>query len=128
MADLEAKILARELGKLGGFGARWAARFLPTVPFEAAIEVAASPADVTATVKSLLNELGHTDPSLPELSVVTGSGSLNLNPTIVSFTIAQTTSGTRVSIMAVAKEGLIRQDSAKKAVARVTELLQERLG
>jgi hypothetical protein len=126
MSDLESKILARELGKLGGFGAKWAARFLPTVPFEATIEVSAVPANVRATVMSLLSELGHTDPSLPELSVITSSGNMNLNPTIITFAIAPSDSGARVSIRAVAKEGIVKQESAKKAVERLTDLLQKR--
>jgi len=126
MSDLESKILARELGNLGGFGAKWAARFLPTVAFETTVEVPAPPATVKATLISLLSEVGHTDPSLPELSVITGSGHLNLNPTIVTFVIAPTNSGARVSVRAVAKEGMVKQESAKKAAERVTDLLQKR--
>ena len=44
MVDLESKILSRELGRLGGFGARWAARRLPNVPFETQFEIEESPA------------------------------------------------------------------------------------
>ncbi len=39
MSDIESKILVRELGKLGGIGAKWAARLLPSVPFESIFEL-----------------------------------------------------------------------------------------
>jgi hypothetical protein len=125
MSDLESKILARELGKRGGLVAKWVARFLPSVPFETAVEVTASPSNVRATVMSLLSEIGHTDPSLPELSAITGSGHMNLNPTIVTFAIDPTDCGARVLIRAVAKEGMVKQESAKKAAERITDLLQK---
>jgi len=75
---------------------------------------------------SVLREIGRTDPDLPELSVVSGSGCLNLNPTIVSLAILPLDSGVRVSVRAIAKEGLLKQDSARKAVEKVKELLQRR--
>jgi len=98
MADIESKILARELGKLGGAGAKRVARFLPSVPCETALDVPASPADVQATGLSVLREIGRADPELPELSVICGSGRLNLNPTIVSLTIVPRDGGARVSV------------------------------
>jgi hypothetical protein len=64
---------------------------------------------------------------LPELSVITGSGSANLNPTIVVIAAEACPTGSRVSVHAVAKEGLIKQLSARKAVERVGELLKARL-
>ena len=36
MADVESQIMARELGKLAGIGAKWVARFLPSVPRDGA--------------------------------------------------------------------------------------------
>ena len=48
MGDVVSKILVTELGKLGGIGARIAARFLPDVPHECVFDVAASPEDVRA--------------------------------------------------------------------------------
>jgi len=48
MSDAESRILARELGKLGGAGAKWVARFLPSVPFEATLDLPASSPDVHA--------------------------------------------------------------------------------
>jgi len=126
MSDVESKILSRELGKLGGIGARWAARFLPSVPFEVTIDLPASPADIHAVALSVLREIGHADPELPELSVICGSGRLNLNPAIVSLAIVPLDGRARVSVRAIAKEGLVKQDSARGTVERVRDLLQKR--
>jgi hypothetical protein len=126
MSDIESKILARELGKLGGIGAKWVARFLPNVPFATTIDLPVRAAEVHALGLSVLHEIGRTDPDLPELSVICGSGRLNLNPTIVSLAIVPVHSGARVSVRAVAKEGLSKQDSARKAVEEVKQLLQRR--
>ena len=128
MSDVASKILVTELGKLGGIGARIAARFLPDVPHEYVFDVPASPEDVRATAASILTEIGTKRPELLENSVVCGSGRLNLNPTIVSVTVTPSTSGASVRVHAVAKEGLSKQDSAKKAVERITQLLCERTG
>ncbi|MDO8962077.1 MAG: hypothetical protein Q7V02_08245 [Methylophilus sp.] len=125
MANLESKILARELGRLGGFASSWVAHLLPNVSFKTSIEITAPVAKVRSTVASLVRA-GRTDPDLPELSIITGSGYMNLNPTIVTFSVTPTDSGTCVSIHAVAKEGLIRQKSAKKVVERMINLLLKR--
>ena len=126
MANLESKILARELGKLGGLPSRWIAYLLPNVSFKTSIEISAPFTKVRATVVSLISRAGRTDPDLPELSIITGSGYMNLNPTIVTFAVTPTDSGASVSIHAVAKEGLIRQKSAKKVVERMINLLLKR--
>jgi hypothetical protein len=128
MSDGASKILVTELGKLGGIGARIAARFLPDVPYECVFDVAASPDDVGAAAAAVLAEIGTTRPELPENSVVCGSGRFNLNPTIASVTVRPSASGASIKVHAVAKEGLSKQDSAKKAVERITPLLRERTG
>ncbi len=126
MGEVESKILARELGKLGVVGAKWVARFLPSVPFEMTLDIPASPEDAREAGLSVLHEIGRADPELPELSVICGSGHLNLNPTVVSLVIAPFEKGARVSVRGIAKEGLVKQDSARKAVEKVRELLQRR--
>src|SRR5438128_841838 len=128
MGDVASRILVIESGKLGGIGARIAARCLPDVPYECLFDIAASPEDVRVAAASILAEIGTKRPELPDNSVVCGSGRLNLNPTIVSVAVTPADSGTSVRIHAVAKEGLSKQDSAKKAVERVTQLLSERTG
>src|SRR6266567_3781506 len=128
MGDVASKILVSELGKLGGIGARIAARFLPDVPHESVFDLAASPQDVRAAAASILTKIGTRRPDLPENSVICGSGRLNLNPTIVTVTVTPSASGASVRVHAVAKEGLSKQDSAKKAVERIVQLLSERTG
>jgi hypothetical protein len=128
MADFTSNILASELGKLGGIGARIAARFLPSVPHEASVNFAASPDEVRSAVDSILTEIGTRRPELPSNAVVSGSGRWNLNPTIVSVSVRPSPSGASVRVHAVAKEGLSKQHSAQKAVERVVTLLTDRIG
>jgi hypothetical protein len=103
-------------------------RFLPDVQHECVFDVAASPEDVRAAAASILTEIGTKRAELPENSVVCGSGRFNLNPTIVSVTVMPSASAASVRVHAVAKEGLSKQDSARKAVERAKELLTERTG
>jgi hypothetical protein len=126
MGDIASKILASELGKLGGFGARIAARFLPDVPHEEVFDVATSVEDTRAVIAPLLAEFGTRRATLPDNSIVCGSGRLNLNPTILSITVTPSGTGASVHVHAVAKEGAMKQDSAKKAVERFVSLLRER--
>jgi hypothetical protein len=128
MSDIYSSILIRELGKLGGFGARIAARFLPTVPYQVDIELSASLAEAQQAAASVLQKAGRTDSELPDYSIIMGSGHANLNPTIVTLSFAPSDSGTRISIRAVAKEGLVKQHAAQKSVERVVTMLQEATG
>jgi hypothetical protein len=126
MEELFSKVLAQELGKLGGNGSKFVARFMPNVPHENSIEISASPDEVRSFVAALLNEMGRRNSLLPDSFVICGSGHGNLNPTILSATVAPFGSASRVSIRAVAKEGLVKQDPARKAVERMSELLRQR--
>jgi len=129
VADLESKILARELGRLGGFGARWAARRLPSVPFETHFELDDSPAIAANAVEELVTKVGKRIPELEFdasrglFNVVVGSGHLNLNPTILRIQLRALGSRTSVSVSAVAKEGAIKQHSARSAVERIKDIL-----
>ena len=129
MTDTESKILARELGRLGGFGARWVARFLPSVSFETRLEVEQSSSATAKSVEQLFTEIGRhipeldSDPDGGVFNAIIGSGRLNLNPTIVCIWLRSLGSRTAVSIRAVAKEGLIKQHSARTAVERVKAVL-----
>lgn len=127
MAEIESKILCEELGKLGGFLTRFVARFMPDVAHEITCEVGASEEDARLAVAGIFNEIGSEVPELPGIAVVVGSGEMNLNPTIVTAAVSPTSSGARVHLRGVAKEGLIKQDSAKKAVERIVSLISERL-
>jgi hypothetical protein len=129
VADLESRILARELGRLGGFGARWAASRLPSVPFETHFELKASPIEAATAVEGLLTKIGRRIPELESdanaglFHAVVGSGHLGLNPTIVRIQLQPLESRTSVFIRAVAKEGAIEQHSARSAVERIKAAL-----
>ena len=97
-----------------------------SVHFETTLDIPASPEDAREAGLSVLREIGRADPELPALSVICGSGHLNLNPTVVSLVIAPFERGARVSVRGIAKEGLVKQDSARKAVEKVRDLLQRR--
>ena len=119
MADLESKVLEREIGKLGGFGARWSAKLLPNVAHETKFSLP-SAEPIAAVVAASLATFGKPIAELPSAPsagvfyVLVGSGHLDLNPTIVHVKV----DGTSVAIRAVAKEGAIKQHSARLAVER----------
>ena len=134
MADLESKILARELGRLGGgwggrLGARWAALRLPSVEHELRFVLNTSAEVATRKIGDFMNEFGSPIPEYPSnaaagmFSSVVGSGHLNLNPTILNVQIQTVPKGTGVTVRAVAKEGTIKQHSAQKLAERIEQLL-----
>ena len=131
MADIETLILARELGQLGGIGARLVARFLPSVIHESTFFVNASTADVGQRVDGFLKEFGKPIPELPcnpergKYSAIVGSGHMNLNPTIVHLEVIDTDGAASVSIRALAKEGKVKQQTAQKLVGRIELLLRQ---
>ncbi len=128
MDDAASKILVSELGKLGGIGARIAARFLKDVSHEEVFDVAGSVEDTQAAAVAVLLEIGTSRAGLPDNSVLCGSGHSDLNPTILSVTVTPSGSGASVHVHAVAKEGFVKQESAKKAVDRFVALLSEPTG
>lgn len=149
----EADLLARELGKLGaiggafaGFGnpaagipsaaggylgASLAARFLPTERHQLELDLHADPQTVLTQAYALLSSHGRVSDSqelsaspYPGISGVVGSGFLNLNPTVVHVEIVAIESGRcRVLLTGAAKEGLIKQRTAEKAVNRLAAAL-----
>jgi hypothetical protein len=134
MADVESEILVREIGRLGGWfgggiGARWAARRLPSIPFETNFELQDSLSGAASAVEALLTKIGRRVPELESnttaglFHAVVGSGHLNLNPTVVRIQLQPLESFTSVFIRAVAKEGAIKQHSAQQAVERIRAAL-----
>jgi len=142
----EDAILARELarvGAVGGFagglvpgaiggylGGKLAARYLPTETFNTSLHVPADASETLHAAFQVLQRLGRIstdaadDSPLPRLSAVIGSGALGMNPTIIVITVSPVSdSESSVVIAGAAKEGLIKQHSAERAVKRVTEML-----
>lgn len=128
MSSVESMILARQLGSLGGRGASWIARFLPNLAHQRTLELPESLDDVRGRVEAVLATVGRPIPELPSepgrgtYVVLTGSGTLGLNPTIVRVEVSAAAGTTRVLLHAVAKEGLIRQHSARSAIERLEVL------
>ncbi|MCH7903213.1 MAG: hypothetical protein IH944_01445 [Armatimonadetes bacterium] len=147
MSDRTDDLLERELGKLGAIGgiaggavgslagaagARIAARFLPTEQYEQELHLQ-RPADaVLRQAFTLLSSQGQiidedeSDRSeQPKISAVVGSGALNMNPTILSIAVVDwNTESCTILVFAAAKEGLIKQKTAEKAVHRFVNLLR----
>jgi hypothetical protein len=126
--DLESEILARSFR--GGFGTKWIARRLPNVSFEARFEIEEPTALIAGAVDRLLTTFGKPvpelvfDASIGVFGAIVGSGVLNLNPTIVLIQLESAGPRTTVFVRAVAKEGLIKQHSARSAVERIKAALE----
>jgi hypothetical protein len=120
-------------GRLTGFlNRKVSEKFLPTVRFEKTIELKSPPeavfqrlADFFSKKGRLLEEGEVGESPHPTLSAVIGSGFFNLNPTVVhARVVAATAEGCTLVLAAAAKEGLIKQKSAQKAVNRLAALLE----
>lgn len=130
-----AKILARELARLsphlGGFGVRLVAKFLPTESHSETLILKGSAEEALERARSLLGKLGRIQPndgapSRTALRAVIGAGSLNLNPSVVDLEItAITPAECSAVITAAAKEGAVKQQTAAKAVRKVSEALSD---
>lgn len=130
----EDEVLVRELGKLvgffAGFGVRAAARTLPTEEYETTLELRANLDTAKALATRKLQSIGKlteefSSTNKPDtVSAIVGSGQMNLNPTIVHVHMNEVSKDScRISIRGLAKEGLIKQKSALKAVERIQQLL-----
>jgi hypothetical protein len=71
-------------------------------------------------------QVGINETPSSSLKAVIGSGHMNLNPAVVSLVILSVESGgCEIIVTAKAKEGLIDQQTANKAVERVASALKE---
>ena len=123
---LEAELvrLGRRGGMDRGLGAKLTARRLRTDRFSATIEAAAPVEAVTSWVVAALGILGRPLGDGPPLRAVVGAGVRNLNPAIVEVEVgAVGERRTRVVVRGVAKESLLSQRTAAKAVGRVLDAL-----
>jgi hypothetical protein len=136
ITQTEETVLVREIGKLvgffAGFGARFAARRLPVEERVTSMVLAGDTADVRANVREILESIGtltnEFDSANPRdrISAIVGSGHMNLNPTIVHVQIDSSEGATVLTIRALAKEGLVKQESAQRAIERIETLLTNR--
>jgi hypothetical protein len=118
---------------IGGFvGANVAARFLPTERHQFQININADPKMILAKVYSFFLGKGEVIDSdeirkspYPTVSGKIGSGALNMNPAIVHAEIISIQGETcTILITGAAKEGLIKQHTAEKAVNRLADALK----
>jgi len=123
------RILVEELGKMGAIGmsggaagARFSAKRLATDSYQTTIQPELSNAALVKIVKRHFNyqkpENVEGDRLLFRRTV--GSGFFNMNPTLL-FAIVD---GQAVHLVAYAKEGLLQQHSAQKAVEAFAKVLQ----
>jgi hypothetical protein len=87
------------------------------------------PDEVEARAREVLgsnSRLLRPDPNEDHVRVVgiIGSGSFNMNPTVVMVTISANASGSRVTVRGAAKEGLLfKQRAGEKAARRIAEAM-----
>ncbi len=113
-----------------GIGSRFTARFLPVETYEESVEINASPTRIKEFLSEKLSKtVRFTNEFADEqetkcFSMFIGLGSMNMNPTIVHISVALNLPNAVVfNIKALAKEGAMKQNSAKKAVERIKNLL-----
>jgi len=127
-------VLADLIGQLGarfslvgrGTGAAWSARRLKTETAHQIIDFDPNQSD--RAVHALTEMLGtrpETDPESGETHFrgVVGAGFGNLNPAYVLAVVAPAKGG--IGVAAYAKEGLIKQHTARKAVVKVAKAITE---
>jgi hypothetical protein len=120
----------KEAGKAASLGTQFALRFLPTERYSEKLTLAVPPEralkygySVLAEMGSLQKQAGEEAP-YPFLKAVVGSGFMGMNPAVIFFEILEgDTAGCVVIITGAAKEGLIKQHTAQKAVQSVVEAL-----
>ena len=153
MSNSDDDVLARELGKLGelgaklsglisggsgvgkagelggSIGAQFAAKLLPTETYSQVLALKISQERALKLGFSVLTKLGElqtedSKPPYPLLKAIIRSGFLNMNPAVVYLEILEGDSRKcEVTITGAAKEGLIKQQTAAKAVRRVASAL-----
>ena len=113
------------ISKSSKSGAKWAASKLKTFEYRESF-IDENPISKSIEYSLLLlSEMGEIfsapdDFTEPTLTAIIGSGSLELNPTIVFMQfIAVDEDHTEIHITASAKEGLINQKSSEKAAKRI---------
>jgi hypothetical protein len=134
--DMLAHVLG-QVGALGGSGGRLGgvlgAKLLPTKAYERKVMVNAGVPEVVAAFTDAFGKGGQGHGAEPDADTVQMkylmlSGYFNMNPAMLTAYIE--TAGTdrsSVTIVGKAKEGLINQHTAEKAVRRMVEALVARL-
>lgn len=133
MTDRTTRLLADQLGRLAGrgfFGAWLVARFLPSNVGKSEFLVNRSSGRVEAHVRQLIQERGRLldQVELPHSSAtiagLVGAGGMRMNPTVVTVQVAPVAPGrSKVTVLAVAKEGLIKQRAGEEVASWIHQSL-----
>lgn len=128
--DEEDRILAHELGKVGGVGyaGAWLGGiFLRKDVSEVSFEMNISSSVAAERAHDALLRAGRlvaSDDAHDPIRGIVKAGHLNMNPALVSITLTPLTPGTtRAHVRGVAKEGLIKQRASEKAAKRIVQLM-----
>jgi hypothetical protein len=131
-AELDAyedELLVNAVGGAYGRGAERGSRILEKNVLEIELSLNMPPDQVEARAREMLgsnSRLLRPAPNEDYVRVVAiiGSGSFNLNPTVVMVTISATASGSRVTVRGAAKEGLLfKQRAGEKAARRIADTM-----
>ena len=121
----EDEILARELGRLGGIGAKLVARLLATNVGERQVTILARQDQVHAAIRQTFGASIEDEPSEGMIRVHVGAGKMNLNPALITFALASGLENhTTVRVRGAAKEGWVKQRAGEQAADRATEWLR----
>jgi hypothetical protein len=125
----ESQLLAEGFGATSPKGAVAAAKRMRANVFETEVTLRLPLTQAAARVRSVLEEAGSLIDEEPagdghRLRGMTGAGSMNMNPTVVTVSLRESGPSTTARIRGVAKEGLIKQRAGQKAAERVAGLLQ----
>lgn len=126
------RILPIGIGKAAAIGAAFSAGFLPTETCTEKLHLGLAPEKVLELGLSVLTKLGKLQTEdgnkspYPMLKAIVGSGFLNMNPAVVYLEILKAdATGCELTITAAAKEGLIKQHTASKALEQVVSALRK---
>jgi len=117
-------------GELGGYiGGSLSARFLPTERYQTTLKLNVDPRTLLAKAYSFFQSKGRVlddkeggESPYPKISGILGSGFFNMNPAVIHIEIVSIDDQTCTAIFTgAAKEGLIKQRSAEKAVKRIAD-------
>ncbi len=136
MSDETGSILAREIKKAGGFLAGWVARMLPDNTGEVSLVIHASAEQVLAQAQALLGEPAESIAGVPPAEGcwtvfgIVGAGFAEMNPAVVTLEIRPTEDPARTEVLvrAVAKEGLIKQNTGETSANRLALDLAQACG
>lgn len=152
MTKSDDALLGRELAKLGALGAKIGGtpgseliansmgsmlqRMAPTDHYQADLTLPLKPEAALTLAYDYVQSHGRPASGdaagaseYPKISGIMGSGFLGMNPTVLHIElVANEGNSTHLLVSAAAKEGLIKQHAAEKAVTKAVDWLQQQAG